>query len=316
MNITLSDFFKTDMNDVVLKNKVVCFKSKEYTPVFFATLFKVLRPNSLNINFINISDLDILNLKLQLEQSFLGNNNFYWLGNITNYKYKKELILYLNSYQGPHYVTFFINDEEIISFNKLTITYDGFITLDEYNSLLVLWPNVKQDLIRIFIKKIFELSSKLSLDQFCIFVNYSLLLGARHSSFMSDWLEKILISNQSFFTLSKHFFAFEPKSFYKYWNIISNNYSSVFWTTYWSEQLYRAFNFILLRKQGKNLQAKQVAYKLPFSFIQNDWKKASLSELREAHQFIYDLDCSIKNGASDFSVELFYVKFFERRFEN
>jgi hypothetical protein len=196
----------------------------------------------------------------------------------------------------------------------MIVNCDNIITYEQFSSLLLLWPSSKHSIIQSFIRKVFDKNSKLSLDQLCIFVNYAFLLGSRHANFIDDWLEKILVNEHSFFTLSKFFFAFDSKSFYKYWNSLSNEYAPIFWTIYWSEQLYRAFNFLNLRDQGKNLQAKQIAYKLPFSFIQSDWKKTSLNELRQAHQFLYDIDYALKNGASDFSLDLFYAKFFAREF--
>ena len=48
---------------------------------------------------------------------------------------------------------------------------------------------------------------------------------------------------------------------------------------------------------------------MPFSFIQRDWRKISLDELRYAHQALYDFDYNFKNGASIYSLEAVYHTF-------
>jgi hypothetical protein len=61
------------------------------------------------------------------------------------------------------------------------------------------------------------------------------------------------------------------------------------------------------------VEAKKVGFRLPFSFMQRDWKKTSVHELIQAHDCIYALDYGLKNGG-EFWMELFYTKFFESGF--
>lgn len=312
----ISDFFKNKSLDKNLfQDPVIYFKGPEYPFIFFSLLLKQLKSScNLNITFINNEEIDISMLKAQLDQSFLGSNIFYWLGNISDNKKNKELISYLNSYKGPHTVCFFIDDTADAKLVHEGIIVDFLCTYEQFSNLIFLWPVDKQKIVLQFIKKICEESNKLNLDQYCVFANYAILLGSRSSNFMNHWLDKILVHENSLFNLSKYFFARDTSSFFKHWDLLSKDYAPIFWTSFWSEQLYRALNFIQLREQGKNLDAKQIAYKLPFSFIQYDWKKSSIKELQYAHQYIYDIDFALKNSGSESSLDLFYAKFFSKQF--
>lgn len=318
MNISISELLQSTSDKKFIRNKIICFKADKYTCLFFSLFFRALKKiNNLEVSYIKIEEIELSALKLSLEQCFLINTErFFWLGDISNFKKKDDFLLYLNSYKGPHAIGFFVNTECQIDFDKRIdeVSCNNIVSVDQLNSFLFLWNKKDQKTILTFIKNILQRYNKLNLDQLCILANYAILLGSRYSAFMDSWLENILSDDYSLFTLSKYFFSNDSKSFFKYWNLISDNYAPVFWTSFWSEQLYRSFNFIILRNQNKNLQAKQIAYKLPFSFIQTYWKKFSVVELQQAHNFIYEIDHSLKNGASDISLDLFYAKFFAKEF--
>ena len=98
------------------------------------------------------------------------------------------------------------------------------------------------------------------------------------------------------------------QQFFESWNSMSRDYSDLFWTTFWSEQLFKASAYISLNN-GKNfLQAKRIAYRLPFSFIQKDWKMLKVHELAQAHNQLYAIDMNIKNGLNA-HLEHFYLNF-------
>jgi hypothetical protein len=68
-------------------------------------------------------------------------------------------------------------------------------------------------------------------------------------------------------------------------------------------------------KQKKYTEAKKAQYKLPFSFINRDWSKYTLVELRNAHHFLSTLDFQLKNGFSEIGLEHFYTQFFDGKFK-
>lgn len=194
MQISLSDFFKK--KTIVSENHVICFKGDEYQFLFFSLLFNYLKKSeNINISFINNQEINFDELKLNFEQTFLGSNLFYWCNNISEQKKLKEFISYFESYNGPHVISFFIDEDQFKKYesnlNKKILTVQcDYITSNQISDLLILWPQEKHDLIIRFIKKIFETNNKLSLDQFCIFVNYALFLGTRYNQFLDEWLKK------------------------------------------------------------------------------------------------------------------------------
>jgi hypothetical protein len=72
--------------------------------------------------------------------------------------------------------------------------------------------------------------------------------------------------------------------------------------------------YIEYASQGDYAEAKKVGYKLPFSFIQRDWKNHSIEELKQAHQGIYELDYRIKNGGDESFLEHFYIQAMSAQF--
>lgn len=316
MSVSIFDFLDPQkFSDHLEQKKVIFFSGKEYPFSFFSFFLKKIRLNY-PVSYLNLHESTLSFINSRLEQSFLGTSQFYWLGNIEELsdKDRKNLLNYLDSYKGPNYVGVFISQELIEEEIKDYIICDYVSQLKHINNLLILWPAEKYKTIAIFLQKALNKFGKISLDQACLFAQYAVLLGTKSDEFFQTWFEKIATQEQSLFTLSKYFFAKDATSFFRYWNILKEDYPPVFWTTYWSEQLFKAFSFIQLHNLGNDGLARQIAYRLPFSFIQYDWKKNSIVELKKAHEYIYDLDCKFKNGGSDIALDIFYGKFFAKKF--
>lgn len=323
MNIILSEFLGPVKIHEINK-PVIYFKGNNYSFLFFSLLFKKINIiNNKSIKFIDIIDGELNSIKSHTEQTFLGTASFYWLGNISEFgdKKSKDMLEYLHVYQGPNILGAFINQDLINADinqyqDKYVIECDDIRDITQLKKFLILWPEASHKTILLFMQKALLKYNKLSLDQLCMLVNYSIVIGSKSNDFLENWADKILVPDYSLFQLSKFFFAKDAISFFKYWNLIEHDYAPVFWVSFWSEQIFRALNFIVLQKNGKNVEAKQMAFKLPFSFIQQDWKKISHIELHNAHQFIYLTDYNLKNGCSEILLDLFYAKFFTGNFKN
>ena len=99
------------------------------------------------------------------------------------------------------------------------------------------------------------------------------------------------------------------------WDTFEAEYPMTFWCAYWSEQLWRAYHARYYLDRQQMQQAKSIAYRLPFSYMQKDWKKSTLIELRNAHQWIYELDLAYKNNIeTQAGIDLFFTKFFLAEF--
>lgn len=165
---------------------------------------------------------------------------------------------------------------------------------------------------QILIDALYARTPNLSVDQIYLFMRYAALMGKNQREFIDQWLGLLVSSEKSLFTLSQHFFAQESKKFFALWGTISADYPPAFWVVFWSEQLFRASCYVQLMQQRKIAEAKRISFRLPFSFMQRDWRLYKPHMLRDAHAVIYAIDFNIKNGASDAALDLFYSQFFQR----
>jgi hypothetical protein len=310
-----SDFIKELPNqDFFEKNKVLGFQGKEYPLLFFSLTFqRIEKIHTISVQKIVLHEVDQAAIKSQLSMSFLGQVQVYWFGNLAELDAKKKnaWLSYLTTYTGPHILLFFIDEVS----DKQSTIIDMPLIVDE-KMYDVVHNFLKPELVpqKKFSKKLFSSVEKVTLDTACLLLEYQAVVGLGADEFLDEWLEKLVPSEKSLFTLSQYFFAKSSKDFLNLWQEMRTVYPEVFWISFWSEQLWRAHYVVKFYQEKKIAEAKKISYRLPFSFIQKDWKKSNTTELRNAHQFIYDLDYKIKNGFSDIGLDLFYTKFFSGDF--
>lgn len=294
---------------------VIQLSCSSYPIIFCAQLFNYLK-SIIQVPLINI---DIYNTKLesikpQLDISFLGNKIVYLLKDISTLdsSSKKSWLTYLKNYQGPHSIIFFSSPIDP-DFNQnrpsnLLINIPDNLDHKSYIDLYQkLYPDLNYD--KLFIKKLFGVQENISIDKASIIMNYQSVLGRKFEDFFSSWFNQIIAPDKSLFTLSQYLFAQQPKEFFTLWSSCKLDYPEEFWLAFWSEQIWQAINFITRVNEQSFIDAKKQAQRLPFSFINKDWRKYSLEFLTKAHNFLYMLDYNIKNGATDTGLELWYHKF-------
>lgn len=297
---------------------VICFVGKQYPILFFNILKNIIhkiygfRVQSLDFSLDN----DNKGFEALFEISFLGNTLFYWLGNINNMSadVRRRFMFYIKNYKGPHSIWFFTEVwQEPFNENFCLIKLEEKVkNFDETEQLIVILTKfLSTDVSSLdFVDK-----SSWSLEELCLFLYYCMVLKRPQiREFRDNWLDKIIIPEKSLFTLSGYFFAKDIKAFFVLWQKISKDFGSLFWISFWSEQLFRAGNFIFLTKKNMHEEAKKISYKLPFSFIKKDWKKSTFNEITAAHNALYVLDYSLKNGGSESFIDLFFINFFENNF--
>jgi len=299
---------------------ITCFYSPEYPLLFSSFLQKILKFQNLNLTSLASSNYNNFNnYKSSLDVSILGQKNVMWLSDINNLdlKNKKLLLNYLSNYSGPHKIAFFITDLEytkILSknskFNLINLSTSSKSIINNLSSYYKL--NYNLNISSKFINLLHNL--KLTLDQIIILFNYGISCGENYQDFEHNWLNKIIILEQTLFDLSSSFFSRDAKNFLNNWEKVKDNYPEQFWTVFWSEQLFRAHAYILLQKDKNYIQAKKAAYKLPFSFINIDWHKFSSLELSKAHDFMQKIDFDLRHGSSNILLDLFFLKFLNKSF--
>ena len=292
-------------------NTVFCFSGPKYPALFFSIIKQKLK------KILPLVSLDTLEnealLKAHLEMSFLGSQTLYWLSQDLIETYS-TIVPYLVHYKGPNVVAFFTTKPLPASTDNIVIIeVPAEVNYQLFKELFtILYPTHAQkssDLI----KKVFKKYVKLTLDSSYMLMHYCILIGNKSDLFIQEWLTSIILPEKSLFTLSTYFFAKKSSLFFELWNSIASDYSEPFWTTYWSEQLFKAYAFIALSNNNNYIQAKRIAYRLPFSFMQKDWKSISLDELKNAHDHLYTLDWNLKNGLAT-NFEHFYLNFFLNKF--
>jgi len=317
----LSEFLKSlDSPDLLVKNKVLLFKGSGQYPLIFFSFF-VQRIKSLLDIEVQSLDLAIEReaiIKSKLETSFLGLKTFYWLHDIGSLKAKPraQWIKYLKRYEGPNIVAFFAGSAVRSSIKEGVTIIEVNDSVDKRNFLSMV-KFLDRPLSKSFekiIDTLFRTNLNLPLDQACMLMHYAFLIGGGYKEFETSWLDKIVVPQKSFFTLSQYFFDKNSKHFFQLWSKISSDYPEQFWIAFWSEQLWRACNVVKLLKNKDFAQAKSVSFRLPFSFMQRSWRELSQLELQNAHDFIYSIDYSLKNGGKSFSLDLFYSKFLNNQF--
>ncbi|MFC1841635.1 hypothetical protein ACFLYA_01055 [Candidatus Dependentiae bacterium] len=297
----------------------------QYPLLFFSFLMKKLKQIiPFDIETIHLDTEKESIAKSKIATTFLGQKKLYWLENISDLKSKdrSKWVKTLQPYCGPNIVAFFSDTDVKLGAKKaIVVDLDPFV---DQKTFLKLSEFCSELLTKSF-AKIFSTSTglragplsknkKLTLDMFCMLMRYTFLVGKNHKEFIDTWLNKIIEPEKSLFTLSQYFFDRNAQKFFALWLNIKDDYQEQFWITFWSEQTWRACNVVQLIQAKKVADARRVSFRLPFSFMQRSWRNFNTVELKNAHDFLYKIDYSLKNGGDPFSLDLFYAKFLNRQF--
>ncbi len=306
-------------NNLFRVGNVTCFAVKDATAIpviFLAQIVSNARAQGASIESIDLADVSLSQVLGQLQTSFLGMGLTYYVRNAheLDKKDRQAFFEYLSTYQGPHQILLAALNEDGIRLHKqCLIEIPEAINAVTLSALLAFYKKKNTPQIQKFIQTLCTSYTKITLDQSCMIISYMQVIGKYDDC--AQLLERILQSEQSLFTLSQYFFAKDASHFFNRWALIEAEYPMTFWCTYWSEQLWRAYYARYYLDHQQPQQAKSIGYRLPFSYLQKDWKKSSLSELKNAHQSIYELDLAYKNNIeTQAGIELFYTKFFQNQF--
>ncbi|MBI2352639.1 hypothetical protein HYV11_00155 [Candidatus Dependentiae bacterium] len=293
---------------------VIGFYSKIDQPIFFSQLKQFIE-EQYSIHFQKISFSSMVDIEQQLSTSFLGQRCWYWFSTITMVDHKKEeFIRFIKNYQGPHRLFVCVNEE---SFNGMLEKGKAYSIHHSYTSdqikKISMFYNQNPELIAHFFHKLFLLKNEYSLDQLSLLKEYALLLGKSIDSFLDLWVEQLIVTDISLFSMGQLFFSKNKKEFFKKWQTIRPFFVDQFWTAFFSEQIFKAYFYVLNRGVVPASQ-KQLTFGLPFSFLKHDWKLYKSGELQRAHQRMYEIDLLLKKDASVYVLDHFHLSFFNNFF--
>lgn len=300
------------------------FTGTQYPLLLLQFWRRYLQAQQLPSTYLELAQFEPAALKATLATPLLGQVQFYWLGDLSILPAKRqsELVQYLAQYQGPHRVIAWLSaaTAQGLQLGSTVLLTDLSRWESQSPKQLVglaqpYFQFHQQPVPQNFLAQLAQLTTPVSLDQYLLLLHYGVVFGERSTQFFATWLPKLVVLEQSLFTLSSHFFAGQATPFFTALAPLAAEYPEQFWTVYWSEQLFRAYYYLYLQQQGDVAGAKRVAYRLPYTFIQQDWRHYTLDELQQAHSFIQQADYELKSGASATLLELFYLQFLNGDFK-
>lgn len=299
------------------QSHVIGFTVEDAYPLLFFSLL-LRKQHALDTVHVDVADQQEEAIKAQLETSFLGMTRTYRLGGLHGLPKPaaQQWLHYLSTYQGPNHIIFAVSNEiaepykkdpqHLVSFVDIPaqIQKPFFIGLFTH---LVRQPSAME---KRYIDQLYMRTEKIPLDTACVLIQYLQVLGSSAQEFFTHWIDKLVVPDKSLFLLSQYFFANRSTHFLNMWSGIKDEYPEQFWISFWSEQVWRALFYCQSMQQRDIANAKKIGYRLPFSFLQKDYRNCSVQLLQEAHEALYDLDGKLKNGGSVIGLDLFFLRYF------
>ncbi|MCX5923601.1 MAG: hypothetical protein NTU89_03475 [Candidatus Dependentiae bacterium] len=314
----ITEFFAQTSSVLAENNSVVLFTGKSYSPLFFDRLLIFIQKNvDQPLKKINLES-DLSEIQISLHTTFLGQTQLYWFGDlslISSKKKRSDWVKFISTYRGPHRIVGFVEQEEIEASGLSKTTSLVLISIqesyksDQIRKISILYNAVKPEVAVLFFTKLYRINKEYSLDQICLLQDYAGLLGKNMDSFFDSWVEKLVVSDISLFYLSQLFFEKKAEEFFVKWSAVRPYYSDQFWTTFFSEQLFKSYFYV---QWGGRVPAdqRQISFGLPFSFLKQDFKLYTTFELQAAHQKMYEIDLALKSGGSQYRLDAFFALFF------
>jgi hypothetical protein len=287
-------------------------------PTLFLSLFIGVckREYSIPIVSINCSQGALDRFFHEMHMSFLGTEQTFWLKGLESLNQEDYKLLwdFLCSYRGPHTVICFAHDiTSLDNSSVVSIVECSNLEQQEYMTVCAFFNSSPSLINHDFSDLLFERAATVSVEEACLLMYYQALLGKQQHDFFNNWFDKIIASKRSLFVLSRYFFAKDAREFFRELKRISSEYPLEFWVSYWAEQLWQAVAYMQSNKSTSH-EKRNTNYRLPYSFLQRDWKLSTQRELVAAHSFLYELDYAVKHGCKNQDLDLFYAKFLFGKF--
>ena len=168
---------------------------------------------------------------------------------------------------------------------------------------------INEQKLKVIGDKIF-FNSSYTLDVACMLMKYFELINVRYADEFNNYLSPILGAQISLYALSDAFFSKKEKLFFDLWQDIDSGYSDMFWISFWSDQVFRAYYVVKFLEQKDFVKAKRSSFRLPYNFMKKDYKQFTLEKLANYYEFLFNIDFAIKKGSSFCSLDLFYLNHF------
>ncbi|MFC1854458.1 hypothetical protein ACFLY6_01155 [Candidatus Dependentiae bacterium] len=310
MKLGFEDIFDISCLDKIFEKdtwKVLCFSGKAF-PGAFLKRWRETLSKKLGIRFKYVSCEGKKIPKQLCQQSFWGNEDIYWLGEITSEEFLKKF--------GEMAVS-----GKVVCFSSKKVP-DGWVSrqdcfvanLSGSYEMEVLAKFFEVSNISAFlriVKKLQDFSGNISLEQFSHALEYSQLVGGRNLESLVQCLCELSEKDPRLSELSENFLCGNSSEFFKLWDEIVGLYSLPFWISFFTRILWNCACYVQTMSLGFQQVARSTGFRLPRKFQSDLWRKFSVKGLSELYREFYLLDCSFKTSViSEAQIESLFAKHF------
>ncbi|HBY05689.1 MAG: hypothetical protein UV38_C0001G0114 [candidate division TM6 bacterium GW2011_GWE2_42_60] len=305
------------------KDTEYIFVGEAYPWLFCSQIISIFVKNAglSRATVIDAGSVEFSEIDRRLGMSFLGAQEFFWLGDLSKLSVavQKPLLAFLADYEGPHQVGFFINEKNLGKQQKpgreIILCDEPLSAVDANVLWQVVFPEIFLGTKELFPEPFLQQAEKgVSLEQAVLNGLYVYAGGVSGEKAYKAWQHHLIAADHSLFKMAQYFFAKDKKLFLPLWHAVRDEYPSEFWVAYWSEQLWQAHAFVTRALKG-DLAPDKKGNRLPFSFMQRDWRRYKPHEFTVAHSMLYGVDCALKNGCGEAGIDLFILRFITGSFE-
>ncbi len=243
---------------------------------------------------------DVSAFTAQLSQSFLGQSLVYWMiipaATQKTAKVRQQVLQFLTTYTGPHTVWAVISPDEVIEGRSVPrIAVPATISAPQLLSLAEMLNMVRSATV-IDGLEIVPRRSDLSLDAATLLLVHAGYVPTRNRDEAVTFLRQLLPQDISVSMLAELFFKQEWTAFVHEWARVSSSYSDMFWISFWTEQLWRAYWVCWYMQRGQQTRARSIGYRLPAAVMNGGWRTLDRETLRLQYEKMVLLDAGIKRG--------------------
>ncbi len=290
---------------------VVAIRYADVYPIFLSQLLCSRVREQVQLQRIDLPTYDLDAFILAAQTTFLGQTFWYWITGVDELSEKKRALFFrfLQSYSGPH--TLIVWTSSPVS-GVDSVEIPEQVQKDHIEhllSLVVIDGNPAKTLVTQAQRMLLQYK-KLSIEQALQLLVYVVVAASDREQVFKEWGNALVHVDQSLFTLSQHLLAKNRNKFRELYDTMTASFQDTFWISFWADQIWRAIHVIDAYAVKDFATAKAHGARLPFSFMNTDWRKYTAKELTTLHDLLYTFDYQLKNGVEP-QLDLFYLSFFK-----
>ena len=311
MSKEITEYCSTLSADSVAQHSVINLYHSRYSPFVLQRLVQICaKLLGCDVVMLNLEQ-DFSSLQQTLSTTFLGQTSIYWFSEFSSTlskKKKTEWLDFLSKYQGPHLLIGQMTDSISLARGQ-TLVIDESYTLSGLQKTQFI-PLQDLAIAYPFFSHVYRLKKQYSLEHLYVLFHYAHVIGKNSDLFFKHWFERLVDQDISLYYLSQLFFERNAQGFFTMWHKVASYYPEQFWVSFFSDQFFKGYWYIACKGQVRPDQ-KFMTFGLPFSFLKQDWKYYSLSDMQKNYTKIYALDGAIKSGKQSVSLDSVLISMFE-----